>query len=112
MAMVARRVVDDVEYAMVLVEHLFDLDEAVLSVMGAKSTVRPRPGTRVVPLKTSEVRAALQYTAQQGGRHHEIVARFREEEPGGPLHLLADWIRSELVRLGIFTADQPAASPR
>ncbi len=85
------------------VEHRFSLEQAVVAVMAAKSTVRPAPGVKVAPLKVSEVRAALLYAAKHADRKHQIVDSYLLEADDGPLHRLADWIRSELVRLGIFT---------
>jgi hypothetical protein len=103
MPLIGRRVVEGVEHVVVPVEHRFSLEEAVLAVMAAKSTVRPGPGVKVTPLKVSEVRAALMYAAKHADRRHQIVDRYLAETEGGPLHRLADWIRAELVRLGVFS---------
>lgn len=64
----------------------------------------------MVPLSVSEVRAALVYAARHGLPHH-VADRLLVEEPGGPMHLLADWVRSELVRLNVFTCEAMRSKP-
>lgn len=110
MPLIGRRVVEGVEHVVVPVEHRFSLEEAVLAVMAAKSTVRPSPGMKVAPLKVSEVRSALLYAAKHADRRHQIVDSYFIEAEDGPLHRLAEWIRSELVRLSIFTTHDGSAA--
>jgi hypothetical protein len=104
MPLIERRVVEDVEHVVVTVKHQFTLDEAVLAVMAAKSSVRPGQGRRVVPLTVAEVRAALHYEARHA-HAHEVIAQLRTEPHDGPAHRLASWARSELLRLRIFVSE-------
>ncbi|WP_253857947.1 hypothetical protein [Prauserella alba] len=104
MGTIGRRMVDGEHKLAITVEHHFSLAETVEAVMVLKPALRPGNGRHVRPLQTSEVRQALHHAARhRTGRPHPVLLAYEDEPAGGELHQLADWIRRELVRLGLFT---------